>query len=245
MTHHTPGGRDLTGFQADDWTVTRFVRKTAGVSHWEIRCVCGTLRVRTTYGILSRASAGCGCRKVERISAAKRRPRVRVAEKVCATCRVSKPADCFTPRSTSVDGLQGQCKVCRNAAIKLLRAQNKVRSDQEREACRRWRAKRSVKSAVLYKKYRITIEEYESLKAGCGFACEICSRPESAGSPLCVDHDHATGAIRGILCRHCNTGLGLLGDGIDGVARAARYLNRSRAAATPSPTTAGRTPARR
>lgn len=55
--------------------------------------------------------------------------------------------------------------------------------------------------------------------------CECCKRAPGI-RPLVVDHDHATGAFRGWLCDSCNLGLGKLGDNIDGVMRAVRYLQR-------------------
>lgn len=46
-----------------------------------------------------------------------------------------------------------------------------------------------------------------------GRSCEICGNSDDAS--LCVDHNHENGALRGILCKKCNTGLGMLGDGND------------------------------
>lgn len=43
-----------------------------------------------------------------------------------------------------------------------------------------------------------------------------------------MDHDHNTGAFRGILCNPCNRGLGMLGDDIAGVRRVLDYLVRAR-----------------
>jgi hypothetical protein len=53
-----------------------------------------------------------------------------------------------------------------------------------------------------------------------GGTCAICGRPD----PEHVDHDHDTGAVRGILCVNCNGGLGQFRDSIDSLLIAASYL---------------------
>jgi hypothetical protein len=57
-------------------------------------------------------------------------------------------------------------------------------------------------------------------------ACDICRR----AGPTEIDHCHVSGAFRGWLCHKCNTGLGKLGDDLEGVRRAIAYLERSTAA---------------
>lgn len=52
--------------------------------------------------------------------------------------------------------------------------------------------------------------------------CAICSMYK--GSKLEIDHDHVTGAWRGMLCKGCNTGLGKLGDTEASLLRAVQYL---------------------
>jgi hypothetical protein len=41
---------------------------------------------------------------------------------------------------------------------------------------------------------------------------------------ICIDHCHETGAVRGLLCRSCNLGLGMLGDNLIGLRFAVKYL---------------------
>ena len=43
---------------------------------------------------------------------------------------------------------------------------------------------------------------------------------------ICIDHDHKTGKIRGLLCHYCNSGLGLLGDTIERVTNTIEYLTK-------------------
>ena len=63
-------------------------------------------------------------------------------------------------------------------------------------------------------------KKYEHLNTG---FCHICDRQSDS---LHFDHDHKTGKYRGFLCHFCNTGIGKLGDDIEGVARALRYLEK-------------------
>ena len=61
--------------------------------------------------------------------------------------------------------------------------------------------------------------------------CDICHQPEVApNKSLAVDHDHATGEIRGLLCNLCNTGLGLMKDSTVIINSAIDYLERSKLA---------------
>lgn len=56
--------------------------------------------------------------------------------------------------------------------------------------------------------------------------CECCGAPPSYRG-LHADHCHVTNTFRGWLCGKCNRGIGLLGDGLDIVLKAAEYLKRS------------------
>ena len=58
-----------------------------------------------------------------------------------------------------------------------------------------------------------------------GKVCGICKTP---GKPLCVDHCHATGKVRGLLCRDCNLGLGNYKDNPVFTRAATAYLEASR-----------------
>lgn len=64
--------------------------------------------------------------------------------------------------------------------------------------------------------------------------CCICGRPESAKKPngqpkrLAIDHCHVSGAMRGLLCQRCNTGLGMFDDDIVRLFNAIKYLRLSR-----------------
>jgi len=56
------------------------------------------------------------------------------------------------------------------------------------------------------------------------------ANPNLAGNlvlDLHVDHDHITGALRGLLCSACNTGLGFFRDHPELLKRAIEYLNQS------------------
>ena len=59
-------------------------------------------------------------------------------------------------------------------------------------------------------------------------ACEKCGGDWGSKGP-CFDHDHEDGEFRGWLCHGCNTGLGKLGDNVEGLLEGIDYLLRAKA----------------
>jgi len=79
------------------------------------------------------------------------------------------------------------------------------------------------------RRYGLTPEAYDAMLAEQAGVCAICRRPERATAlgkiiPLAVDHDHRTGAVRGLLCRDCNRAIGLFVDDPEILAAAMAYL---------------------
>lgn len=66
-------------------------------------------------------------------------------------------------------------------------------------------------------KYGLSLEQYDTMVEAQGGRCAICEKapPFNSGRNgqcLHVDHDHQTGAVRGLLCNNCNRGIGMIGD---------------------------------
>ena len=74
--------------------------------------------------------------------------------------------------------------------------------------------------------YGISLEQYNAMWAQQGGACAICER--RPGRTLAVDHCHATGIVRGLLCAKCNAGLGCYDDESSLMLKAIAYLKASR-----------------
>ena len=78
-------------------------------------------------------------------------------------------------------------------------------------------------------KYGLTISQVEDLLQNQNGCCSICKLPVGFGGPTgaTVDHDHATGIVRGILCQQCNIALGAVKDSVDILESAIKYLLKS------------------
>lgn len=74
----------------------------------------------------------------------------------------------------------------------------------------------------------VTDEEYVLMLAAQGGGCAICTNTPKTRR-LDVDHDHKTGAIRGLLCHTCNRGLAYFRDDPDRLRFAAYYIERASA----------------
>lgn len=83
---------------------------------------------------------------------------------------------------------------------------------------------------ILYN-HGITLEDYDKMLEEQNGKCKICDSKETGTKHrgrFCVDHDHSTGRIRGLLCFNCNTFLGNAKDDIEILASAIQYLVNSR-----------------
>jgi Recombination endonuclease VII len=144
---------------------------------------------------------------------------------VCTACGLDKPLTQFwkkaTPRKDGTHAYQSCCKEC-GTAQRLDIYHNKGGKEAQK--------KRSFKNNL--KKYGITPENYQELFKQQEGKCAICSSSEVSVARrsynLFVDHDHATGKVRGLLCHHCNAGLGHYRDNTETLKKAIEYLNANR-----------------
>lgn len=83
---------------------------------------------------------------------------------------------------------------------------------------------KQVRIANLKRNYGIAPDDYDDLLASQDGVCAICKKTCLTGNRLCVDHDHKTGAVRGLLCRSCNIGLSQFEDDPVRLVVAVRYL---------------------
>lgn len=78
--------------------------------------------------------------------------------------------------------------------------------------------------ASRYKQiYDLSAEEHAKLFLAQAGRCAICRR-KNKDMTLVVDHDHASGLVRGLLCSSCNTAIGMFQDDPIRMAAAIRYV---------------------
>lgn len=138
------------------------------------------------------------------------------------------PPEGFHKDRNSPTGRNRRCRECRNA-----RNREHVARDPARRAAtiRRWREAHPEQYAASVRahkmrRYGTDLKIYDALFAEQHGVCALCVRPEREGWDLAVDHDHASGQVRGLLCRRCNAGIGLLRENPVILQRAIEYLGR-------------------
>ena len=127
--------------------------------------------------------------------------------KICTKCKKDKPLSDFHKMR---DGLRSQCKSCRNEYLKQWGKDNPEKKREQK-----------------YKhRYGISLEEYDLMLRKQDGVCAICKCRCSSKKMLSVDHDHASGLVRGLLCHNCNAAIGHLKDSVEMLESAIAYLNR-------------------
>ena len=119
-------------------------------------------------------------------------------------------------------------------AVKESDARYRAGLDPAEEAARQlaWRRANPESATIIQRRgqmrrYGLTLEQYDAMVAAQQNRCAICGMDgtKSTHGKLYVDHDHATGAVRGLLCHGCNTALGLFADDPARLVAAAEYLH--------------------
>jgi hypothetical protein len=162
--------------------------------------------------------------------------------KLCKHCGETKSLDDFYGDRKAKDGRRPECKACNLASRAKAYAANpqptidRVKKWQQENAGRlnayrrQYRSRPDRKAADreghLKRKYGITLEDYDRMFDAQGGVCAICGEARPEERTLHVDHDHETGAIRGLLCFRCNNALGDLREDVDLFQAAVNYLDR-------------------
>jgi len=121
--------------------------------------------------------------------------------KICSSCRQEFPLSGFDQNRAQRDGLHNQCRTCAAAARKKSQLKDLPRW---REYQKSWNRKA---------RYGLTDEEFARMTVKAGGRCEVCGdEPREPFMRLDIDHCHASGKVRGLLCRPCNTALGAVRD---------------------------------
>lgn len=154
--------------------------------------------------------------------------------KKCPQC--NEESDNFSPKGR-------RCRPCGAKRQREWRARNPeklkeinrayAQSENGRERQRASKRKHYLKVAHTQRLrlYGIAPEEFKRLLKEQAGTCAICRKPETATlngkvKNLHVDHDHATGIVRGLLCGKCNVGIGMFDECQEKIAAAAAYLKR-------------------
>ena len=141
----------------------------------------------------------------------------------CSSCRRPFDGPSRGPKTR-------RCADCRATEVEARRQKWRAdNADKQTASRRRWREKNPERDRAITATWsarnrdrvlgswrrkniriRVPLEKYEALVSVQGGLCAICRRACSTGRRLAIDHDHATGRVRGLLCAWCNVKLPLL-----------------------------------
>lgn len=148
----------------------------------------------------------------------------------CKGCKQEKTVSEFYVRKDPTRAKYQKCKPC---ILEERRRDYHKDKTKYQEQAKRYRLKNPLakRNTKLKQAYGIGIEEYEAILKSQGGVCAGCKRNvtwKRCGKtmPMNIDHCHKTGQIRGILCLHCNRGLGCAEDNIQILKNWINYLEK-------------------
>ena len=155
--------------------------------------------------------------------------------KVCGECKKDLPIAEFYARPERLGRPKSSCKECHKAAMREYRRAHPEKTRRSLWAQNTGRNSTSPKTLEELqmrqrkeglKRFGLTIAQFIEMRDKQSNNCLICGRGPSSYRCLGVDHDHATGRVRGLLCGKCNAGLGNFEDNREYLSRAIEYLSK-------------------
>ena len=149
--------------------------------------------------------------------------------KYCRKCGEYKFLDDFHISRKLKDGHVSICKEC-SKNIRNSRTPEQIEKTRQyhrlysRIVKDKKKYNASSRDRRLRRLYRLCKDDYDSMLKAQNGRCAICYRAPTESKKLSVDHCHLTGDPRGLLCRKCNSAIGMLGDDAARVANASYYL---------------------
>lgn len=133
----------------------------------------------------------------------------------CTVCKKYRLTTDYYKCTAKKDGISYRCKKCDDKARQKWRNENPEKSRE------------SAKFRNIKCKYGLSKKAYNDLLELQNNKCAICKtdNPRTLNTlSFCVDHDHKTNKVRGLLCSLCNRSLGFLKDDIQIVKSMMEYL---------------------
>jgi len=117
--------------------------------------------------------------------------------KKCSKCGIQKPLSEFYKDNSRKDKHQTKCKPCHE----------------------------NVKFKSKVGAYGISVTKFYEILDEQNHKCCICEEDLITKKHRHIDHDHKTGKVRGILCHHCNTAIGLFKENVNIMKQAIDYIS--------------------
>lgn len=176
--------------------------------------------------------------------------------KVCNTCKKAKPKSEFYSYKNSKDKLTYDCKACVLEKCKKYRDENPDKIKAINKRCYQQKREHRIKKQREYwqnnkdkindykknwlarnpdyskrndlkRKYNLTLEEFDLMMKFQNNQCLTCGKDFTKRSDAHVDHCHKTQKIRGLLCSHCNTAIGLVYERKETLSNMINYLEQN------------------
>ena len=126
----------------------------------------------------------------------------------CKKCLLEKPRTQFYKEKRTKRGYQARCIDCSKADA---RAVFEANPEPYRERARAQQADPLHRRIRTCKIYGLTLQDYDDLLEKQGGHCAMCPATTSGHNmtdDFCIDHNHITKKVRGLLCSSCNLLLG-------------------------------------